>query len=91
MWVIGPEMVLPFWVTLVGTAVPMYDGTVSTGSELLPGLVLQELPQLGGVEDVVEANPLNALRAAPVDRLLSVDHCELQKVTVTGQLDQYQQ
>jgi hypothetical protein len=59
----------------------MKDGTATGGAELLPGLVVQLPPQLGGVVLRVLAKPLKLGGACPPLKEFAFDHWALQKVT----------
>jgi hypothetical protein len=61
----------------------MYEGKgKSGGSELLPGPVVQVIPQFGGSAVSVLVKPLKLGGAAPPLRPFSAGHCALQNVTL---------
>src|SRR6476660_610464 len=75
----SPEIVLPSLLTSLETIASITGGSgPAGGSELLPGSVVHEPPQLPVTS---LAKPLNAAGAAPPERVLSFHHCAPQKVT----------
>src|SRR5437868_5179686 len=81
-----PAIVLPFFVTVLGTMTPMYDGTPLVGGGLLPPVVVHALPQpIGGLVDgsvIAPAKPLNADGATPPLSTFCAAHVSDHHVTV---------
>ena len=82
-----PLIVLPDFVTELATITPMYSGTPADGGGLLPGAVVNLVPQtfaglVFGSVVTTDANPLNESGAVPPVRLFSADHSSLHQVTV---------
>src|SRR5215208_3566970 len=75
-----PESVLPEDVTVLVTATAMYAGMVAGGLALLPGRLVQVMPQAGGVP-VSAAKPLKLAGAAPPERVLRLDQASPHQVT----------
>src|SRR5207249_748997 len=74
-------MVEPDWLMLLATITAMVPGNGPFGGgALLPGSVLQPVPQLGTFG--FRAKPLKAAGAAPPLRLFSFHHWAPQKVTL---------
>src|SRR5437867_5941239 len=78
---ISPEILFPDLETLLEAMTAMKEGTVAGGAGLLPGLVVQLPPQLGGVVLRVLAKPLKLWGACPPVKEFTFDHCAPQKVT----------
>jgi hypothetical protein len=74
-------MVGPDFVIELDTRTVMNGGTLVGGPELLPGLLIQAPPQVGGFGLVEPAKPLKPAGAAPPLSVLKFAHCALQNVT----------
>jgi hypothetical protein len=74
--IVGPD-----FVTELLTITVINDGTVAGGPELLPGLLVQAPPQVGGLGLVEEVKPLKLLGAVPPLSELKSAQRALQNVT----------
>lgn len=83
-FVMLPEIVLPDFVMLLATSVPMYAGMPETGGGLLPGPVVQVPPQAGGVAAGEPAKPLKDGSTGPPVRLFKLDQSDDHQVTVVA-------
>ena len=76
-----PEIVDPDCVIELATMTFMNDGTLLGGPELLPGLLVQAPPQIGGFGLAALAKPLKPAGAGPPLSELRSAHCSPQNVT----------
>ena len=80
MWDTFPEIFEPDFAYVLVTSTDMYVGSGPFGGEaLLPGLVVQVVPQANVA--VLTAKPLKLEADEPDEVGLSLDHCAPQKVT----------
>jgi hypothetical protein len=77
-----PAIVEPDVVIELDAMTAMYCGTVAGGPELFPGGLVHGSPQFGGLFGVSLAKPLKLDGAEPPLKLLTLDQCAPQKVTV---------
>ena len=71
----------PFTVIELETITVMNSGTAAGGPELLPGSLVQVLPQVAGCVLVALAKPLKVAGVAPPLNELALAHFAPQKVT----------
>ena len=76
-----PDRVEPDLLIELVTITLMNCGTVAGGVELLPGLVAQLCPQLGGLPEGMAPKPLKLLGADPPLSEFCCAHCAPQNVT----------
>src|SRR5579862_1842918 len=74
-----PEIVLPDFVTWLVTITAISPGTLAGGGVLLPGSVVQVLPQVGAV--LPSSKPLKLAGPEPVLSALFFHHCDPHQLT----------